>query len=205
MVRTDNNNNPNTMDSSSTPIHKLWTTTTIWWTATSTVIGQCCWFPRAWFPWWLLWRKSVKVVSLYDHYVFHFSSLRSPSDARILKQDLQYRSPPTFDGTSSQSHQLSLRDECHMMQDGQFWNASEKPLHIMRDPMRAQRGIDHSKGSGKNSMVSSDKNSNPNNMDSSSNPSNLNNNISMLERNLHSNSYTLLISLSPSLHTDYSD
>ena len=54
--------------------------------------------------------------------------------------------------------------------------------------MRAQRGIDHSKASGKNSMVSTDKNSNPNNMDSSSsNPSNLNNNIIMLESNLHSN------------------
>ena len=92
-----------------------------------------------------------------------------------------------------------------MMQDGQFLNASEKPLHIMRDPMRAQRGIDHSKASGKNSMVSTDKNSNPNNMDSSSNPSNLNNNIIMLESNLHSNRYTLLISPSPSLHTDYSD
>lgn len=55
--------------------------------------------------------------------------------------------------------------------------------------MRAQRGIDHSKASGKNSMVSTDKNSNPNNMDSSSNPSNLNNNIIMLESNLHSNSH----------------
>ena len=61
--------------------------------------------------------------------------------------------------------------------------------------MRAQRGIDHSKASGKNSMVSTDKNSNPNNMDSSSsNPSKLNNNILMLESNLHSNRYTLLIS-----------
>lgn len=52
-----------------------------------------------------------------------------------------------------------------MMQDGQFLNASEKPLHIMRDPMRAQRGIDHGEASGKNSMVSTDKNGNSNNMD----------------------------------------
>ena len=66
--------------------------------------------------------------------------------------------------------------------------------------------MDHGKGSGKNSMVSTDKNRNPNNMDSSSsNPSNLNNNIIMLESNLHSNRYTLLISPSPSLHTNYSD
>ena len=92
-----------------------------------------------------------------------------------------------------------------MMQDGQFLNASEKPLHIMRDPVRAQRGIDHSKASGKNIMVSTDKNRKPNNMHSSSNPSNLNNNIIVLESNLHSNRYTLLISPSPSLHTDYSD
>ena len=93
-----------------------------------------------------------------------------------------------------------------MMQGGQFLNASEKPLHnIMRDPVRAQRGIDHSKASGKNSMVSTDKNSTPNNMDSSSNPGNLNNNIIVLESNLNSKRYTLLISPSPSLHTDYSD
>ena len=29
-----------------------------------------------------------------------------------------------------------------MIQDGHFRNAPEKPLHIMRDPMRAQRGRD---------------------------------------------------------------
>ena len=28
------------------------------------------------------------------------------------------------------------------IQDGQFLNAPEKPLHIMGDPMRAQRGRD---------------------------------------------------------------
>ena len=29
-----------------------------------------------------------------------------------------------------------------MIQDGQFLNAPEKPLHIIRDPMRVQRGRD---------------------------------------------------------------
>ena len=47
-------------------------------------------------------------MSLYGCYVFHFSILKrlSPSDACILKQGLQCGPPPSFDGTSSQGHQL---------------------------------------------------------------------------------------------------
>lgn len=38
----------------------------------------------------------------------------------------------------------SERTQCLMVmiQDGQFLNAPEKPLHIIRDPMRVQRGRD---------------------------------------------------------------
>ena len=46
-------------------------------------------------------------LSLYGHYVFHFSSLaESKWIAFILKQGLQCGPPSTFDGTSSQGHQL---------------------------------------------------------------------------------------------------
>ena len=47
-------------------------------------------------------------MSLFGCYVFHFSILKrlSPSDACILKQGLQCGPPPSFDGTSSQGHQL---------------------------------------------------------------------------------------------------
>ena len=47
-------------------------------------------------------------MSLYGCYVFHFSILKrlSPSVAGILKQGLQCGPPPSFDGTSSQGHQL---------------------------------------------------------------------------------------------------